>query len=162
MKVPFTLSPIKKAIILSFLASRDKIERFYYDLCRREVAEWMIDMKKRLLSVLFVVTMLSMSCAAVYAADDYPSKYRNAALDAVVDEWNFYNRECTSFVAWCLNNRNGVGFRNWYGGVHWGNAKNWGSAAGSLGISINGTPVSLNRSASAKIVMTIAMMFLLS
>lgn len=97
-------------------------------------------MKKRLLSLALVAIMLGMSCTAVFAADDYPSKYRSAALDAVVDEWNFYNRECTSFVAWCLNNRNGVGFSNWYGGAHWGNAKNWGSAAGSLGISVNGTP----------------------
>lgn len=77
--------------------------------------------------------------AAVYG-DDYPSEYKNAALDSVIDRWNFYNRECTSFAAWCLNSRNGVSFTNWYGGTHWGHAKNWGQAAAGLGITVDMNP----------------------
>ena len=72
--------------------------------------------------------------------DDYPTKYKNYALDAVVDEWNFYNRECTSFAAWRLNSQNGVAFHNYYANVHWGNAKNWGNAAQSVGITVNNSP----------------------
>ncbi len=72
--------------------------------------------------------------------DDYPQKYKDPARDAVVDEWNFYNRECTSFVAWCLNSRNGVGFHNYYAGVHWGHAKNWGTAASNAGILVDNNP----------------------
>ncbi len=73
--------------------------------------------------------------------DDYPAKYKNAPIDSITDEWNFYNRECTSFVAWCLNSRNGVYFTNQYGGVtRWGNAKQWGGVATSLGIAVNGNP----------------------
>lgn len=77
---------------------------------------------------------------SVYAADDYPADYKNAAQDALVDEWNFYNRECTSFVAWCLNSRNGVPFTNRYNGVHWGNANNWGNAARQCGFTVDMTP----------------------
>ena len=74
------------------------------------------------------------------AADDYPSKYRDAPIDSIVDEWNFYNRECTSFAAWCLNSRNGVAFTNWLGGQRWGHAKNWGVTAKALGYTVNNTP----------------------
>lgn len=72
--------------------------------------------------------------------DDYPSKYKAAALDALVDEWKYYNRECTSFVAWRLNSRNGVAFHNWYGGVNFGNATTWGGAARSIGITVDMNP----------------------
>ena len=72
--------------------------------------------------------------------DDYPSKYSVPAKDSVVDEWNFLNRECTSFCAWRLNSRNGVAFNNYYKGVHWGDAYNWGSAARSVGITVDNTP----------------------
>lgn len=77
----------------------------------------------------------------VGAGDDYPAKYKNAALDSIVDEWNFYNRECTSFVAWCLNSRNQVKFTNQYKGAsRWGNANTWGTVAKSLGVTVNKTP----------------------
>lgn len=72
--------------------------------------------------------------------DDYPSKYKAAALDALVDEWKYYNRECTSFVAWRLNSRNGIAFHNWYGGVNFGNAGTWGSAARNIGITVDMNP----------------------
>ena len=86
-----------------------------------------------------LLSLLSFS-TIVNASDDYPSKYKKPARDAVVDEWNFYNRECTSFVAWCLNSRNGVAFTSWYGSVRWGNGKNWGDAAKSLGITVDNSP----------------------
>ena len=94
--------------------------------------------------VLIVAILLSMTATTAFAyntGDDYPTKYKTAAKDSLVDEWNFYNRECTSFVAWCLNSRNGVAFTNQYGGVsRWGNAKTWGTVAQSIGISVNSTP----------------------
>lgn len=73
--------------------------------------------------------------------DDYPAYLKAAALDALVDPWNFYNRECTSFVAWRLNNANRVAFTNQYKGVaRWGNAKEWGAVAQRVGIPVNNTP----------------------
>jgi surface antigen len=77
----------------------------------------------------------------VGAGDDYPANLKNAAIDAIVDPWNFYNRECTSFAAWCLNSRNGVKFTNQYlGASRWGNANTWGMVAKSLGVTVNMTP----------------------
>ena len=72
--------------------------------------------------------------------DDYPAKYKNADRGSITDEWLFFNRECTSFVAWCLNSRNGVNFTNYYGGVRWSNASNWKNAAQSVGITVDSTP----------------------
>jgi len=72
--------------------------------------------------------------------DDYPSNYKNAAMDSLVDQWNYFNRECTSFVAWRLNSVNHVAFHNRYGGQHWGNANTWGPAARAMGIAVDGSP----------------------
>jgi surface antigen len=77
---------------------------------------------------------------AYKTGDDYPWDLKSVAIDSKVDPWNFYNRECTSLVAWCLNDRNEIDFHNYYGGVRWGNAKNWGTAARSIGITVNKTP----------------------
>lgn len=93
-----------------------------------------------MLTLILAAGMLPAMSTSVEAADDYPSNLKSADLDALVDPWNFYNRECTSFVAWCLNSRNGVAFTNWYGGVRWGHAKNWGNAARSIGITVNSSP----------------------
>ena len=77
----------------------------------------------------------------VGAGDDYPAYLKNAALDALVDPWKFYNRECTSFAAWCLNSRNNVNFTNQYlGASKWGNANTWGTVAKSRGVTVNMTP----------------------
>ena len=89
---------------------------------------------------LFFLLMISLNVYAYNTGDDYPANLKEADLDAVVDPWLFYNRECTSFVAWCLNSRNGVAFSNYYGGVQWGHAKDWAAAARSLGISVDGNP----------------------
>lgn len=58
----------------------------------------------------------------------------------VADTWGFFQGQCTSWVAWRLNARNGVAFTNNYKGVRWGDASNWAAAARSLGIAVNSTP----------------------
>jgi surface antigen len=57
-----------------------------------------------------------------------------------VDPWGFYAGQCTSFVAWRLNDRNQIAFHNYYRGYHFGNANSWDEAARSAGIPVNGTP----------------------
>ncbi|MFT4011177.1 MAG: CHAP domain-containing protein [Nocardioidaceae bacterium] len=73
--------------------------------------------------------------------DDYPAKLKNARQDSLVDPWLFYNRECTSFVAWRLNNDNLVDFDNYYGGVRWSDASKWKSAATKVGVKVDKNPV---------------------
>ncbi len=106
---------------------------------------------RRLGCLLFIAALLVMlipmlpfaegTAEAYSTGDDYPAEYKNKPKDAVVDRWNFYNRECTSFAAWCLNSRNGVAFTNQYlGASRWGNANTWGTVAQSLGVTVNNTP----------------------
>ena len=68
--------------------------------------------------------------------DDYPYKGQGTG----VDPWSFYKGQCTSFVAWRLNNRNHINFTNHYKGQHFGNANSWDNAARAAGISVTGTP----------------------
>lgn len=77
---------------------------------------------------------------AIVGIDDYPARLKNAGQNALVDPWNFYNRQCTSFVAWRLNNDRGVPFHNYYLGVHWGNASNWANAARKVGVVVDDKP----------------------
>lgn len=72
--------------------------------------------------------------------NDYPVNLKNAALDALVDPWGFYNRECTSFVAWRMNSANQIAFTNNMRGGHWGNATEWAANAKRLGYEVNNTP----------------------
>ena len=58
-----------------------------------------------LLSFLFVLIPKTVH-AAYNTGDDYPEVLKTADKDALIDPWRFLNRECTSFVAWCLNSRN--------------------------------------------------------
>ncbi len=78
--------------------------------------------------------------SAASGVDDYPARLKNAGLDALVDPWQFYNRECTSWVAWRLNSENQVAFTDYWQGVHWGNASNWRNAARSLNIPVDDNP----------------------
>jgi len=90
-----------------------------------------------------IVVLLVLAFTAPIAAagvDDYPSKLKSKAKDAVYDPWKFYNRECTSFVAWRLNSRNHVAFNDYYRGPKWSHAKYWDNVARSLKIPVNGTP----------------------
>jgi len=55
------------------------------------------------------------------------------------DKWRFFKCECTSYVAWKLNN-DGIKFRNRYKKVHFSNAKTWKSAAQRLSIRVDRNP----------------------
>jgi hypothetical protein len=57
-----------------------------------------------------------------------------------LDQWKFYQGQCTSWVSYRLNQLNGVGFSDYYGGQHWGDASGWATAARNLGIAVNTTP----------------------
>ncbi len=104
----------------------------------------------RIHRTLTIFLVLSLALASVFVGsakanasvlgDDYPANLKAAAQDALVDPWRFYNRECTSFVAWRLNSANGVGFTNSYLGAAWGNADHWGAAATAVGLTPDMTP----------------------
>jgi len=78
--------------------------------------------------------------SAASGVDDYPSRLKNAAQDSLVDPWLFYNRECTSFVAWRLNSENGVSFFNYWQNQHWGDASHWKTAAVAAGVPVDNNP----------------------
>ena len=108
-------------------------------------AGWGVRALSRLFLVVLVVSLVQMNvpsptAGAAVLGNDYPANLANAPKDSVIDPWKFYNRECTSFVAWRLNNTNGVAFNDFYGGPQWGNASNWGVAARSVGIAVDNTP----------------------
>ncbi|SEP47810.1 CHAP domain-containing protein [Amycolatopsis saalfeldensis] len=75
------------------------------------------------------------------AGDDYP--YRTDRTDNV-DRWAFYRGQCTSFVAWRLEQTLGY-FHNfqWHNGIpgHWGNAVDWDDNARKLGYRVDRVPV---------------------
>jgi YVTN family beta-propeller protein len=61
----------------------------------------------------------------------------------VEDKWYFYEGQCTSWVAYRINQLSGVPFNNYYDGSStntWGDASNWGPHARNLGIPVNATP----------------------
>ena len=91
-----------------------------------------------MLALTLAVLLVPARVTATVAVDDYPSRLKSAAQDALVDPWNFYNRECTSFVAWRLNNDVGLAFHNWYRGKHWGDAAIWKRAALDSGVPVDG------------------------
>ena len=66
--------------------------------------------------------------------DDYPSQWKNRAMDSVLDQWREYNRECTSFVAWALYSRNGFNM------PFYDNANNWGPDAAKRGVVVDRSP----------------------
>mgnify|MGYP003385538327 CR=1 FL=1 len=83
---------------------------------------------------------------AAIGSNDYP--YQTASTcntSCVVDPWQFYERECTSFVAWRLNNDNNVAFSNNMRGPnqvvgHFGNAETWSANAVQIGYTSNSSP----------------------
>lgn len=79
--------------------------------------------------------------AQAVGSDDYPAKLKSASQDSLVDPWFFYNRECTSFVAWRLNHDSGIPFTNKYLGHHWGDARIWKQAALDSGVTVDDAPV---------------------
>jgi surface antigen len=90
-----------------------------------------------------VVAVLALVCSALVTnsvaawagTDDYPAEWRNFPMDSRVDSWGYYNRECTSFVAWRLHSRNGFEMPRAIG-----NAGGWGSWFAARGYAVNGTP----------------------
>jgi surface antigen len=87
------------------------------------------------------LVLTAVPAQATPGVDDYPANLKSAAQDAKVDPWRFYNRECTSFVAWRLNNDNGVKFHNQYLGHHWGDAAIWKAAAVASNVRVDAVPV---------------------
>jgi len=75
------------------------------------------------------------STAQAGSGDNYPDAWKNAPMDTAVDSWGYYNRECTSFVAWALHDRNGYDMPHAIG-----SAIDWQSWAQSNGVQVNNTP----------------------
>lgn len=91
-------------------------------------------------SVAFAVGGPATSAYATPRTDDYPGNLKSAGQDSLVDPWGFYNRECTSFVAWRLNNDNGFAFQNSASTGLYGNADTWATRAQAQGYTVNMTP----------------------
>ena len=60
---------------------------------------------------------------------------------SIGDAWGFVLRNCTSFVAWRLQERNRLAaFGNHFRGQHWGDARNWDDVARDLGYRVDSVP----------------------
>lgn len=66
----------------------------------------------------------------------YPNNLANAPMDSMVDPWGMYNRECVSYTAWKVYQKNG--YMPYWGGV--GNANQWDDNARAAGIPTGSTP----------------------
>lgn len=66
----------------------------------------------------------------------YPGAWANAPLDAYIDPWGLYTRECVSYAAWKVNSTGR--FVPHFGGA--GNANQWPSTVAQYGISSGSTP----------------------
>ena len=72
----------------------------------------------------------------------YPAKWCNLPLDAVIDSWGMYNRECVSYTAFKVHQDYLAG-RNTHDMPYWGgigNANQWDENAQRAGIPVNSTP----------------------
>jgi surface antigen len=56
------------------------------------------------------------------------------------DKWGFYQGQSTSWVAYRLNELNGVAFISIYGSQQWSDASYWATAAGNLNIEVSQAP----------------------
>ena len=68
--------------------------------------------------------------------DSYPTTWRNAAQDSMVDNWGMYNRECVSYTAWKVY-ESGRNMPYWGG---YGNANQWDDNARAAGIPVDTSP----------------------
>ena len=82
------------------------------------------------------------TAANTYYGYPYPAapQCTAGAYKCVDDKWLFYQGQCTSWVAYRLNELNGIPFNDSYRGKKWGNATNWADAARNLKLAVNGTP----------------------
>ena len=87
-----------------------------------------------LLLVLAAVALLGVTPASA-VGDDYP--YR-ADTTGAADQWGFTQRQCVSFVAWRMEQRNHPLDNS---GQGWGSALSWDEAARALGYGIGTRPV---------------------
>jgi surface antigen len=89
----------------------------------------------------FAVATLG-SVLPAHASDGYP--YAHAA-QGKQDPWSFTTRQCTSYVAWRLNESGNGSFRNQMRSpagqrVVFGNAEHWDTAAREMGDRVSKTP----------------------
>ena len=115
-------------------------------------------MKKYCMLLVMMLALIVVVPALAYeTGDDYDCK--NWKFDVATSR-GFLSRECTDFVAWCLNTRNGISFSNLrrpgtnqampagasyyhkgeYQSPRWGHAYNWKNAAEQCGIIVDKTP----------------------
>ena len=98
-----------------------------------------------------VTAQAPFTVTGIVGVDDYPEPLcPPQPLDAITDPWDFYNRECTSFVAWRLNQTYGfIALTNNLTtppsivpprSAHFGNAGEWFTAATTMGIRTDGPP----------------------
>lgn len=66
----------------------------------------------------------------------YPSLWANAPMNAYVDDWGMYSRQCVSYAAFRV--QRAYGNMPWWGGV--GNANQWPGNARAAGIRTSSTP----------------------
>lgn len=66
----------------------------------------------------------------------YPAKWKAAPLDAYVDNWGMYTRECVSYTAWKVYEA--YGNMPYWGGI--GNANEWVRNARNYGVPTSSTP----------------------
>jgi peptidoglycan DL-endopeptidase CwlO len=67
---------------------------------------------------------------------NYPSSLCNPPTDAVVDQWDLYNRECVSYAAWAMTQR-GAAVPTFNGE---GNATQWPGYLAARGYAVNNNP----------------------
>src|SRR2546421_8089653 len=91
-----------------------------------------------LMSAAGIMLGLTNLLTARAGTDDYPSNLKSPQQDTVVDQWGFYNRECTSFAAFRTANHVNSNFNNTMRGPNgksgrFGNANKWAADAGEIG-----------------------------
>lgn len=74
--------------------------------------------------------------AGIPGGGGYPGAWANAPLDAYVDPWGLYTRECVSYAAWKVHSTGR--FVPHFGGA--GNANQWPSTVARSGIGSGSTP----------------------
>jgi surface antigen len=100
----------------------------------------------------FVILLISLSVLGLVPASAVAAAPQDAGYVAAIgaepfdggydpDPWQFYAYECTSYVAYRLN-QEGTSFSDSYNGVHWGNASHWVQAAKEANIPSGSIPKS--------------------